>query len=216
LAVLDVALPASRIAHVGGNDRVDLWLRRIGLAVTTLDPGALATADLAGFDTVLVGIMAARTRPDLRAALPRLHAWVRAGGHLVTLYHRPWDDWDGVPLAALTIGQPSIRWRVTEPAAQVVHRAADHPLLTGPNPIGPDDWAGWHKERGLYLASAWDAAYAPLVATADPGEAPLEGALLSGRFGCGRHTHTSLVLHTQLERLVPGAFRLLANLVQPA
>jgi hypothetical protein len=50
----------------------------------------------------------------------------------------------------------------------------------------------------------------------DAGEAPLRGALLSARIGKGRHTHTSLVLHHQLDRLVPGAFRLMANLVQSA
>jgi hypothetical protein len=50
----------------------------------------------------------------------------------------------------------------------------------------------------------------------DAGEKPLTGALISAPVGKGRHTHTSLVLHHQLDRLVPGAFRLLANLVQPA
>ncbi len=50
---------------------------------------------------------------------------------------------------------------------------------------------------------------------ADPGEAPLQGALLSGDIGKGRHVHTSLILHHQMEMLVPGAFRLMANLVTP-
>jgi hypothetical protein len=50
----------------------------------------------------------------------------------------------------------------------------------------------------------------------DVNEQPLLGALVSGQFGKGRHTHTSLVLHHQLDKLVPGAFRLMANLVQPA
>jgi hypothetical protein len=47
----------------------------------------------------------------------------------------------------------------------------------------------------------------------DAGEAPLQGALLSAQIGSGRHTHTSLVLHHQLDNLVPGAFRIMANLV---
>jgi hypothetical protein len=92
---------------------------------------------------------------------------------------------------------------------------AGHPLLSGPNLIGPADWAGWDKERGLYFAAEWDPAYEPLLAMHDAGEAPLRGGLLSARVGKGRHTHTSLVLHHQLDRLVPGAFRLMANLVQP-
>ncbi|MCS6757728.1 MAG: hypothetical protein MO852_00255 [Candidatus Devosia euplotis] len=50
----------------------------------------------------------------------------------------------------------------------------------------------------------------------DEGEAPLQGALISAKIGKSRHTHTSLVLHHQLDKLVPGAFRIIANLVRPA
>ena len=50
---------------------------------------------------------------------------------------------------------------------------------------------------------------------ADPDEAPLEGALLAADIGRGRHIHTALILHYQMEFLVPGAFRLLANLIAP-
>jgi hypothetical protein len=48
----------------------------------------------------------------------------------------------------------------------------------------------------------------------DPGESH-DGALLAADVGTGRHVHTSLVLHTQMENLVPGGFRLMANLVAP-
>ncbi len=218
--VLDAALPlGARIAYVGGGgDRVDVWLARLGLDVTTLDAPAFAAAEFARFTTLVIGIFALRTRPDLAAALPRLHAWVREGGHLVTLYHRPIDNWDErtSALAPLAIGSPSLRWRVCDSAAPVAMRLPDHPLLSTPNRIGTSDWADWHKERGLYFAARWDESYLPLLAMNDPGERPLTGALLSGRFGSGRHTHVSLALHHQLEHLVPGALRLMANLVQPA
>ncbi len=189
-----------------------------GSPVTALDAETLTRGDLGAFTTILVGIFAFGTRPDLAAARPRLKAWVEAGGHLVTLYHRPKDGWspDETPPRHLEIGLPSLRWRVTDPNAPVTVLAPDHPLLNAPNRIGPDDWAHWVKERGLYFASRWDDAYQPLLAMSDPGEAPLNGALVSGEIGAGRHTHTSLVLHHQLDRLVPGAFRLIANLVQPA
>ena len=59
-----------------------------------------------------IGIFAMRFRDGLRAAMPGLNGWVRAGGNLVTLYHRPWDHWDpdAVPPLRLEIGQPSLRW----------------------------------------------------------------------------------------------------------
>jgi hypothetical protein len=220
LRVLDAALPeAARIAYVGAAmDRVPSWLARMGLDVTALDAGAVTGADFARFTTVIIGVFGFKLRPELGMATPRLHRFVQDGGHLLTLYHRPADAWEPTrtPLAPLTIGHPSLRWRVTDPAAPVTRLQPDHPLLAGPNRITDDDFAGWVKERGLYFASAWDSAYAPLLAMSDAGEAPLTGSLLSGRFGKGRHTHTSLVLHTQMDALVPGAFRLMANLVAPA
>ena len=216
---LDVTCDRSvRVGVVeGGSDRVALWLERLGLSVTRLGPDDLATGDLDRFDTILVGIFAYGARPDLRGANDRLKAWVRQGGTLVTQYHRPWDAWDPdtTPPLWLEIGQPSLRWRVTDEGAAVTLLAPDHPLLTGPNRIGPGDWAGWVKERGLYFARSWDPAYVPLVRLADPGEAPLDGGLLSATVGRGRHTHCALVVHTQLEGLVPGGFRLLANLITP-
>ncbi|CAN5127602.1 PIG-L family deacetylase [soil metagenome] len=214
------ALPAgARVAYAGGgNDRVEVWLRRLGVEVTALDAEALARGDIARFKTIVVGIFAFGNNRDLAAARKRLRSWVEAGGHLVTLYHRPADGWspEETPPRRVEIGLPSLRWRVTNPAAPVTQLLPGHRLLTTPNPIGPDDWAGWDKERGLYFAARWDAPYEPLLAMSDKGEAPLEGALISGAIGKGRHTHCALFLHQQLDRLVPGAFRLMANLVQPA
>jgi len=219
ILVLDLKLPkGARVGYVGGGaDHVGTWLRRMGIDVTMLDPAALG-GDLSGFTTIVVGIFTFGLRPDLAATTERLHEWVEAGGHLVTLYHRPSDGWSPVktPPRRIVIGSPSLRWRVTDPASPVEILAPDHPLLTGPNRITAEDFAGWDKERGLYFASSWDDAYEPLLAMHDAGEAPLKGALISARIGKGRHTHTSLVLHHQLGKLVPGAFRLMANLVQPA
>ncbi|KAJ55353.1 LmbE family protein [Actibacterium mucosum KCTC 23349] len=219
VCAVDVALPRARVAYVGGgNDRVDHWLGAIGADVTALGDEDLAQPNpLAGFDTLVIGIFAIRFRPSLAVILPAIHEWVRAGGNLVTLYHRPWDNWhpDTTPPARLQVGQPSLRWRVTDQTAAVTHLIPDHPILTGPNPIGPADWEGWHKERGLYFASDWDAAYQPLLEMADPGEAPHRGALLAARIGAGQHVHCALILHHQMEKLTPGAFRLMANLITP-
>ncbi|KAB2721099.1 PIG-L family deacetylase [Brucella intermedia] len=216
--VLDVKLPNARIGYIGGGaDNVDLWLKRMGFDVTDLEAHHLA-GDLSQFTTIVVGIFAFGIRDDLAAATARLHRFVEDGGHLVTLYHRPSDGWhpDQTPPRKLTIGSPSLRWRVTKPDAAVTVLKPEHPLLVGPNTISKADWDGWHKERGLYFASAWGDAYQPLLSMHDDGEQPLYGALVSARIGKGRHTHTSLVLHHQLDKLVPGAFRLIANLMQPA
>ena len=216
LRVMSVHLPKVRIGYVGsGHDRVAHWMTALGLDVTDLSDADITTeTDLRDFDTIVIGIFALRFRDRLVQAMPRLHDWVQQGGNLVTLYHRPWDNWDPetTPPLRLDIGQPSLRWRVTDAQAPVNH-LGDHPLLTFPNVIGPGDWQGWVKERGLYFAKSWDAAYTPLLAMSDPGEAPLNGALLTARIGRGRHSHCALILHHQMAHLVPGAFRMMANLV---
>ncbi|SHJ25300.1 PIG-L family deacetylase [Wenxinia saemankumensis] len=213
---LDVALPeGARIGWIGGgSDRTDLWLRRMGLDVTDIDRLQPDT-DLSGLTAIIVGVVALANRPDVTLAIGRLHAFVREGGTLVTLYQRPDQGWDPdrIPPAPLTVGTPSLRWRVTDETAEVTILEPDHPILRRPNPIGPADWQGWDKERGLYFASSWDDAYRPLLAMSDAGEAPLEGALVSARIGRGRHSHVALNLHHQLDRMVPGAFRLMANLL---
>ncbi len=217
---MSVALPEGlRIGYVdGGSDRVHAWLTQLGCDVTLLDSDALSGGDLGRFDTIVIGIFAYKARPDLLAANGRLKEWVSAGGNLVTQYHRPWDNWDPetIPPHYLKIGQPSLRWRVTDHTAVVTHLAPDHPLLTHPNVIGEEDWQGWVKERGLYFAAEWAPDYTPLLSMADPDEAPLTGSLLTAPVGKGRHTHTSLILYYQMDFLVPGAFRLMANLVTPS
>lgn len=214
--IVDVAVPDSRVGYVGaGNDRVGHWLAAMGADVAELtDDDLQSDAALSKFDAIVVGIFAMRFRPGLVEAMPRLHLWTEAGGTLFTLYHRPWDNWDPdtVPPKRLEIGQPSLRWRVTDEAAEVT-QLEDHPILNGPNPIGPDDWEGWVKERGLYFAKSWDDAYTPLLSMSDPDEDPLTGSLLVADIGHGRHIHTSLILHHQMENLVPGAFRLMANFI---
>jgi LmbE family N-acetylglucosaminyl deacetylase len=217
---LDVALPAdARIGYVGGgSDNVGTHMRRLGLDVTDLAEADLKAGSLSDFTTIVIGIFAFGLRRDLQAATGRLHRFVEEGGHLVTLYHRPTDGWDPdrTPPSRLAIGSPSLRWRVTDPSAPVTILKPGDPLLTSPNRIAASDWQGWDKERGLYFAADYDSAYEELLSLNDPGENPLKGSMISACIGRGRHTHVALVLHHQLDKLVPGAFRLLANLVQPA
>ncbi|MGJ8529600.1 PIG-L family deacetylase [Maritalea sp.] len=218
LLALEVNLPTGKIGYIGGgSDKSDFWLRQVGIDIHAISDDQIAKSAFDSYDSILVGVFALRTRPELAANLKALHQWVQNGGNLVTLYHRPWDNWDekGTALAPITIGKPSLRWRVTNQNAPVTVLQPEHTLIDGLNKISEADWSNWHKERGLYFASSWDDAYTPILSMSDEGEYPLLGSLLSGNFGKGRHTHTSLILHHQLDKLVPGAYRLMANLLQP-
>jgi hypothetical protein len=87
-------------------------------------------------------------------------------------------------------------------------------VLSTPNAISEADFGGWVQERGLYYASTWDPRYRAPLTMADPGEKPTRGALLIGKHGKGIFIYTGLSLFRQLPAGVPGAYRLLANLVE--
>ncbi len=81
-----------RIGYVsGGNDNVGLWMERLGLEVVELSPEDISSGTYADLKTIVIGIFAFGRRPDLAENIGALHDWVRNGGHLVTLYHRPSD-----------------------------------------------------------------------------------------------------------------------------
>ncbi|HEX4900656.1 MAG TPA: hypothetical protein VFV61_08995, partial [Pyrinomonadaceae bacterium] len=88
-----------------------------------------------------------------------------------------------------------------------------HPLLNYPNKIRSSDFNNWIQERGLYYPKEWDSHYTALFASNDTGEKPLRGGLLVARYGRGRYIYTSMVWYRQLAAGVPGAYRMLANMI---
>ena len=69
------------------------------------------------------------------------------------------------------------------------------------------------QERGLYFGAKWDDRYRPVFEIGDPGEPKERGALLVARHGRGRFVYTGLAFFRQLPAGVPGAYRLLLNLL---
>ena len=59
----------------------------------------------------------------------------------------------------------------------------------------------------------WDPAYTPMIATHDRDQPPQSGGWLHARYGAGHYTYVAYAFHRQLPYGVPGAFRLLANLL---
>lgn len=219
LAIQPIDLQIPKRLKVGyvdrGSDRVYFWMQRFGVDVAMLNVDDLKTQDLSVYDTIVIGIRAFAA--DLTATSPFLREYVENGGNLVTQYNRTDDDWDNdtTPPRPITIGSPSFRWRITDPNAVVTYLVPNHHLLNAPNKLNDADWANWHQERGLYFAADASNEYEFLLSMSDHGKDPLKGALISGKIGDGWHHHCTLILHHQLEHQVPGAARLLANLITP-
>ena len=105
---------------------------------------------------------------------------------------------------------------VVEEAQPVTLLQPGAPLLTWPNKITSADFDHWVAERGHGFAATWSPNYTPLLETHDAGQDPQQGGLLLARTGKGAYIYCALALYRQLPEGVPGAYRLLANLVSYA
>jgi hypothetical protein len=204
--------PGLRVGYVMGiGDDVPAGIAQLGADVQLLGERDLASGDLTRFHAIITGTRAYAVRDDLRTYNRRLLDYVRAGGNLIVLYNTQ----ELVPnLHAPYPGDlPRNAEEVSEEDSAVEILAADAPVLTSPNRITPADFDGWVEQRGSKFWSAWDPRYAPLIATWDTGQSPQKGGWLHARYGRGHYTYFAYAFHRQLPYGVPGAYRLLANLL---
>ena len=213
LVAADIRLPnVRRVGYVrGASDRVPEYLASIGVPIEVLSRRDLDGGDLSRFDAILVGSRAYESDPELPNANARLLDYARAGGLVIVQYQQyPFIDRKFAPFP-LEIARPHDR--VTDESAKVTLLDPGHPLFLRPNRIGAGDWDGWVQERGLYFAHTWDKAWTPLLSMADPGGPEQRGGLLVAQVGKGHYIYTGLAFFRQLPAGVPGAYRLLANLI---
>ena len=208
---LDLAIRGHNIGYLAGaGDETAVSLESMGYTVTQLTGADLIPAKLRSLDAIVIGIRAFNTRKDLAGHIPALFEYVEAGGNVVAQYNVAAGlsaNW--LPPFHLHLS----RDRVTDEQAPVTFLAPDHPVLNNPNRITAADFDGWVQERGLYFPDEWDERLSPILAFGDPGEVPLRGGLLVGRYGKGYFVYTSLSWFRQLPEGVPGAYRLFANLL---
>ncbi len=231
--VFDVSMPPElRIGYIAAeNDPIPDALRKIAVQVELLDEAALAFGELKQFDAIVAGIRAYELRGDLARANQRLLDYAAAGGTLVVQYQRGnvWNTLKPAPYPASVaergpgaanppapsagVLMPVREARVTDENSPVRVLRPDHPALSTPNKIGPQDFRDWVQERGLYFWGQFDTRYQPLLAMNDPGEEETTGALVYARLGQGHYIFTGLSFFRQLPEGNPGAYRLMINLL---
>ncbi len=206
---VDVKLaPGLKIAYVmGAGDLVPEAIEALGVTSHMLSASELSTADLSAWTVIVVGIRAYQTRPDLTANQARLDAFVHAGGTLIVQYQRA-----SFP-APVPLTLSSRAENVVDESAPVKLLAPQNSLLSWPNTITSSDFDGWVEERGHSFLDTWDSGYTALTETADAGQAPQRGGLVVTHPGKGTYIYAAYALYRQLPELVPGAYRLLANLL---
>ena len=214
LRILDVTISPNLVVGyvMGVGDQVPPAIEDLGATLHMIGPEELASGDLSKYDVIVTGVRAYERRADLRANNHRLLGYVSAGGTLLVQYNKfEFNQAQFGPYPA-KVGAD----RVTDENAPVEVLVPDHPVFTTPNRIGPDSWAGWVQERGLYFLGERDPRYVDLVRLSDPFEynsGPRTGALVEARYGKGRWIYIGLGLWRQLPAGTPGAYRLFANLL---
>ena len=191
-------------------------LNALGVESKELGIEDVRRGDLSAYDAIIIDNRGYLAHPELIQLNARLLDYAQAGGNLIVFYHRT-NEWNPDPQKArpqlapypITLGNS----RVTDETAPIAFTESGHALLNFPNKITQDDFAGWIQERGLYFPREWDAKYSAIFATHDAGEQPLRGGLLAADYGRGRYIYTSLVWYRQLRAGVPGAYRMLANMI---
>ncbi|MGA3081346.1 MAG: PIG-L family deacetylase [Terracidiphilus sp.] len=206
---VDVKLaPGLRIGYVmGTGDRVPEAIEGLGVAPHLITTSELASGDLSPWNVIVIGIRAYSARPELTASQPRLDEFVRRGGTLIVQYQ------SGNFPAPVPLSLGRSPERVVEEQAPVKLLDPANPLLSWPNAITAADFDGWVEERGHSFLESWDPSYAALTETADQGQDPQRGGLVVAHPGKGTYIYVAYALYRQLPELVPGSYRLLANLL---
>jgi hypothetical protein len=195
---------------MGSGDEIPRFLSQIGFQVRDLSDDELQTGNLHQYHTIITGIRAYNTRDILQHCQPRLMDYVKRGGRLLIQYNV------SRRLKVNNLGPFPFkisRNRVTEEQAPITFLIPTHPLLNHPNTITAKDFNGWVQERGLYFAGSWDPRYSTILASHDSGEKSQAGGLLYCKYGDGAFVYSGYSFFRQLPAGVPGALRLLVNLI---
>jgi len=207
--------PQLHIAYLPGTgDEVPQFLPSLGITPTILKPSDLTLANLKQYDAILLGVRAYAAHPELSGSgSDPLNAYAKQGGIVIAQYNTSFNP-ASAPFPYSLPGDSA--HNVVEEDQPVHILAPESPLLTWPNRITPADFNSWVEERGHGFASDWSPEYQPLLEMHDPDQDPQKGGLLLAKVGKGAYIYCALALYRQLPEGVPGAYRLIANLLSYA
>jgi LmbE family N-acetylglucosaminyl deacetylase len=213
LSSVAVKLPArARVGYIEGvGDKGLEALRQLDVSVEKIEPAAISGTNLSRFTAIVVGPRAYEASDVLVRQNPRLLDYAKAGGTLVVQYGAQDMNRFAVTPYPMQWTRPAARVTMEQAPVKVLQSAS--PLLSLPNKIGEADWADWVQERATYMPSTFDTRYTPLLSMNDPDEPENKGAMLVAPVGKGKYVYVTLALFRQLPYGVPGAARILLNLV---
>ena len=206
LAVLDLNKKRIKVGYIeGAGDIMDETLENLGYEVLRITED---TPDLWNeVDAVLVGIRAFNTEKWLMNSGDRIKTFVEGGGNFVVTYTTAGRSGIELPTPLpLVIG----RDRVTEEEAPIT--LSKHPILSSPNEITASDFDFWVQERGLYFPKSFEG-YSEVLTIMESTGTNYSNSTVVGHYGKGSVIYTGLSLFRELPAGVPGAMKLLQNIL---
>jgi LmbE family N-acetylglucosaminyl deacetylase len=210
---LDLKIYGKRIGYItGAGDKVPEALEQMGYEVVLLADKELSRNNLQQFDAIITGVRAYNTHEWMNKHYEKLMKYVNEGGNLIVQYNT--SNQIGPVKAKIAPYDFTItRTRVTNENAPVTILKPEHPVFNFPNKINETDFTGWVQERSIYHGSDTSGKFEKLIGMADPNDKSDNGSLLVAQYGKGWFTYTGIVFFRELPAGVPGAFRLLANII---
>ncbi|SDG54008.1 PIG-L family deacetylase [Psychroflexus sediminis] len=211
LVNLNIQISDKKVAYISGaGSSVPSNLRDLGFYVEEFSAEAITKERLEGFDVVIMGIRAYNIHEVLAYKQDILFQFVEHGGTMIVQYNTN----RGLKTKNIAPFDMRIsRDRVTEEKAEVAFIAPEHQVLNYPNTIVKEDFEGWVQERGLYFPDLWSQELTPVLSMHDKNETPKLGSILVGKYGKGHYIYTGLSFFRELPAGVPGAYKLISNLI---
>jgi len=210
---LDLKIYNKKIGYItGAGDKVPEALEEMGYEVVLLTDKELSRNNFSQFDAIITGVRAYNTHDWMNKHYDKLMKYVNEGGNLIVQYNTS----NQIGPVRAKIGPYNFnitRNRVTDENAKVTLLKPEHPAFNFPNKVTDEDFKGWVQERSIYHGSDTSGKFEKLIGMADPGEKSDDGSLLVTKYGKGWFTYTGIVFFRELPAGVPGAYRLLANLI---
>lgn len=202
-----------KIAYIAGaGDKVPEALEQMGYEVNMLTEKELSRNTLDKFDAIITGVRAYNTNEWMNKYYDKLMKYVNDGGNLIVQYNTS-NNIGPVRAKIAPYNFNITRTRVTDENAAVTLLKPEHPVFNFPNKITDEDFTGWIQERSIYHGSDTTGKFEKLISMSDPGEKSDDGSLLVAKYGKGWFTYTGIVFFRELPAGVPGAYRLLANII---
>jgi len=211
---MDLQTKGRLIGYIAGaGDKIPQALEAMGYEVSVLTEEDITDENLLKFDAIITGIRAYNIHEYLSNKNDILNRYVKNGGNLIVQY-----------LKSNFVGQKKIvagpypfaiesGARVTEEDAPVEFLLPGHPALNYPNKITGKDFENWVQERSTYQVVKPGENFVMPLGMNDKGGTQSNGSLAIAKYGKGNFVYASLVFFRQLPAGVPGAYRLMANIL---